>query len=167
MTNVAHVQVKQTQEQTAGVREESGPEMASTQVPPLSSSHSVSSTYTNAFLNLENLHSIETEVVSMLDINVQHEVPRTSPLLTILISVIPEHTIFYPSETVITALATTIFSLLLSLFPSLQQSIPIPTPTNTESITSTIAVPESETLSAIHQRITDLENVRHDIISSP
>ncbi|GJU26936.1 hypothetical protein Tco_1165557 [Tanacetum coccineum] len=83
-------------------RKESGPEMASTQVqyvvqatitdtpaiqnattevPPLSSS--ISSTYTNAFLNLENLHSTKTEVVSMLDINVQHEVPRTSPLLTI------------------------------------------------------------------------------------
>ncbi|GJV26397.1 hypothetical protein Tco_1379092 [Tanacetum coccineum] len=65
--------------------EESGPEMASiqgqyveqatttttpaiqnanTEVPPLSSSHSVSSTYTNAFLNLENLHSTKTEVVS-------------------------------------------------------------------------------------------------------
>ncbi|GKE90222.1 hypothetical protein Tco_1567697, partial [Tanacetum coccineum] len=34
---------------------------------------------------------------------------------------------------------------------------PIPTPTNTEATTSTIAVPESETFSAIHQRITDLE----------
>ncbi|GJS94875.1 hypothetical protein Tco_0801843 [Tanacetum coccineum] len=88
--------VEQTQEQTTGVQEESGPEMASAQVQyvvqaiitdtpaihnattevlPLSSSHSVSSTYTNAFLNLENLHSTETEVVSMLDINVQHEVP--------------------------------------------------------------------------------------------
>ncbi|GJX09384.1 hypothetical protein Tco_0199243 [Tanacetum coccineum] len=44
-------------------------------VAALISSHSVSSTYTNAFLNLENLHSTEMEVVSMLDINVQHEVP--------------------------------------------------------------------------------------------
>ncbi|GKD88429.1 hypothetical protein Tco_1363936 [Tanacetum coccineum] len=48
---------------------------ANTEVPPLSSSHYVSSTYTNAFLNLENLHSTETEVVSMMDINVQHKVP--------------------------------------------------------------------------------------------
>ncbi|GJV89004.1 retrovirus-related pol polyprotein from transposon TNT 1-94 [Tanacetum coccineum] len=42
---------------------------ATTEVPPLSSSHFVSSTYTNAFLNLENLHSTETEVVSTLNIN--------------------------------------------------------------------------------------------------
>ncbi|GKB41158.1 hypothetical protein Tco_0886100 [Tanacetum coccineum] len=66
-------------------------------------------------------------VVSMMDINVQHEVPRTSPLLTIPVSVIPEHTVFHPSEII------------------------------TKAITSAIAVPESETLSAIHQRITDLE----------
>ncbi|GJS10293.1 hypothetical protein Tco_0367089 [Tanacetum coccineum] len=120
MTDVAHVQVEQTQEQTMGVQEESGPEMASVQgqyvvqatttatpaiynatieVPLLSSSHSVSSTYTNAFLNLKNLHSTKMEVVSMLDINVQHKVPRTSPLLTILVSVIPKHTVFNPSET--------------------------------------------------------------------
>ncbi|GKD45807.1 hypothetical protein Tco_1270452, partial [Tanacetum coccineum] len=113
MTDAAHVQVEQTQEQTTGVQEESGPKMASvqgqyveqatttttpaiqnvnTEVPSFSSSHSISSNYTSSFLNLENLHSTETEVVSMLDINVQHEVPRTSPLLTIPVSVIPEHT---------------------------------------------------------------------------
>ncbi|GJY24313.1 hypothetical protein Tco_0397971, partial [Tanacetum coccineum] len=39
---------------------------ATIMVPPLSLSHSVSSTYTNAFLNLENLHSTKMEVVSML-----------------------------------------------------------------------------------------------------
>ncbi|GJV02737.1 hypothetical protein Tco_1336306 [Tanacetum coccineum] len=67
-----------TQEQTTGVQEESGPEMASvqgqyvvqatktatpaiqnatTKIPPFSSSHSVSSNYTSAFLNLKNLQS--------------------------------------------------------------------------------------------------------------
>ncbi|GJY29293.1 hypothetical protein Tco_0405060 [Tanacetum coccineum] len=161
-----------------GVQEESGLEIASIhgqyveqatattthaiqnttiEVPLLSSSHFVSSTYTNAFLNLENLHSTKTEVVSMLDINVQHEVPHTSPLLTILVSVILEHTVFNPSETVTTAPATTITFILSSLFPSLQQLIPIPTPTNTEATTSTIVVPESKTLFALRQRITDLE----------
>ncbi|GJV55970.1 hypothetical protein Tco_1456975 [Tanacetum coccineum] len=170
--------VEQTQEQTTGVQEESGPEMASiqgqyveqatttttpaiqnanTEVPPLSSSHSVSSTYTNAFLNLENLHSTETEVVSMMDINVQHKVLRTSPLLTIPVSVIPKHTVVNRYKTVTTTPSTTITSLLSSLFPYLQQSIPIPTPTNIEATTSTILVPESETLSTLHQRITDLE----------
>ncbi|GJY53968.1 hypothetical protein Tco_0445632 [Tanacetum coccineum] len=128
-----------------------------TEVPSFSSSHSISSNYTSSFLNLENLHSTETEVVSMLDINVQHEVPRTSLLCTIPNSVIPEHTIFNPSEMVTTALATTFTSLVSSLFPNLQQSTPIPTPTTTEATTSTIAVPESKTLSSLHQRITNLE----------
>ncbi|GJV94974.1 hypothetical protein Tco_1546551 [Tanacetum coccineum] len=44
-----------------------------------------------------------------------------------------------------------------SLFPHLQQSTPIPTPTTTEAITSTTAVPDSKTLTALHQRIADLE----------
>ncbi|GJU92483.1 hypothetical protein Tco_1304906 [Tanacetum coccineum] len=111
---------------------------ATTEVPLFRLSHSVSSNYTSAFLNLEILHSTEPEVVSMLDINVQHEVLHTSPLLTIPVSVIPEHTVFNPSKIVTTALATTIYFLLSSLFPSLQQSTPIPTPTTAEATTSTI-----------------------------
>ncbi|GKA33427.1 hypothetical protein Tco_0719856 [Tanacetum coccineum] len=51
--------------------------------------------------------------------------------------------------------ATTISSLLTSLFPHLQQSTPIPTPT--EATTSTTAVPNSETLTILHQRISNLE----------
>ncbi|GJZ51457.1 hypothetical protein Tco_0605972 [Tanacetum coccineum] len=139
MTDVAHVQ------------------NATTDVPPFRSSHSISSNYTSAFFNLENLQSTEMEVVSMLDINVQHEVPRTSQLHTIPVSVIPELTIFNPSKTVTTALATTITSLISSLFPNLHQSIPIPTPRNTEATTSTPTVLESETLNAIHLRLSDME----------
>ncbi|GKB79450.1 hypothetical protein Tco_0946345, partial [Tanacetum coccineum] len=130
---------------------------ATTDVPQFSSSHSISSNYTSAFLNLENLHSTKPEVVSMLDINVQHEVPHTSPLLTIPVFVIPEHIVFNPSKTVIIASATTISSLLSSLFPSLKQSTPIPTPTTTEATTSTNVVLYSETLIALHQRIIELE----------
>ncbi|GKE15505.1 hypothetical protein Tco_1423082 [Tanacetum coccineum] len=115
---------------------------ATTEVPPFRLSHSVSSNYTSAFLNLENLHSTEPGVVSMLDINVQHEVLHTLPLLTILVSVIPKHTFFNPSETVTTASVITISSLLSLLFPSLQQSTPIPTPTIAEATTSTIDVNE-------------------------
>ncbi|GKD27984.1 hypothetical protein Tco_1234198 [Tanacetum coccineum] len=154
MTDVAHVQVEQTQEQTTGVQEESGPEMASVQGQ---SSHSISSNYTNAFFNLENLQSTKMEVVSMLDINVQHEVPRTSQLHSIPVSVILELAIFNPSKTVTTALATTITSLISSLFPNLHQSIPIPTPRNIEATTSTPTVLESETLNAIYLRLSDLE----------
>ncbi|GKB51182.1 hypothetical protein Tco_0901935, partial [Tanacetum coccineum] len=130
---------------------------ATTEVPPFSSSHSISSNYTSAFLNLENLHSTELEVVSMMVINVQHESPHTSPLLTVPISVIPEHTIFNPSETVTTASATTISSLLSLLFHFLQQSTPIPTLTKTKAKTSTTVVPDFETLNALHQRMANLE----------
>ncbi|GKB85171.1 hypothetical protein Tco_0957443 [Tanacetum coccineum] len=91
------------------------------------------------------------------DINVQHEVPRTSPLLTIPVSVILEHTVVNPPEIVTTASSTTISSLLSSLFPHLQQLTSIPTPSTTEATTSTTTVPDSETLSTFHQRITNLE----------
>nr|GFC29615.1 hypothetical protein [Tanacetum cinerariifolium] len=43
--------------------------------------------------NVNQEGAVELEVVSMVDVNVQHEVPRTSPLLTIPVSVIPEHII--------------------------------------------------------------------------
>ncbi|GKA66000.1 hypothetical protein Tco_0765808 [Tanacetum coccineum] len=83
-------------------------------------------------------------------------IPRTSSLLTIPVSVIPEHNVINPSKTITTASATTISSLLSSLFPFLQQLTPILTPT-TEATTSTTTVPDSETLFALHQRVTDLE----------
>ncbi|GJX87528.1 hypothetical protein Tco_0339542 [Tanacetum coccineum] len=130
---------------------------ATTEVPPFSSSHFVSSNYTSAFLNLKNRQSTKTEVVSMLDINVQHEVPPTLQLLTIHVSVIPEHTVFSPSKIVITAPEPTITSLLFSIYHTLLQTIPIPTPTNTEATTSTPTILESETLNAIHLRLSELE----------
>ncbi|GJT29482.1 hypothetical protein Tco_0909757 [Tanacetum coccineum] len=126
-----------------------------TEVPLPSSS--ISSDYAAKFLNFDNIPSADTKVVSMLDIKVQHEVPRTSPLLSIPVSVIPEHNVINPPETVTIASTINFSSLLTSLFPHLQQSTPIPTPTTTEAITSTTAVPDSETLTALHQRIADLE----------
>ncbi|GKF54537.1 hypothetical protein Tco_0161447, partial [Tanacetum coccineum] len=119
-------------------------------------SSSISSDYAAKYLNFDNIPSVDTEVVSMLDINVQHEVPRTSPLHTILVYVILEHTVSNPPEIVTTTSSTTISSLLSSLFPHLQLT-PILTPITTEAITSTTVVPDSETLSAFHQRITNLE----------
>ncbi|GKC43848.1 hypothetical protein Tco_1061570 [Tanacetum coccineum] len=84
--------------------------------------------------------------------------PRTSPLLTILVFVIPEHIVTNPPEIVTTASSTTPSSLLSSIFPYLQQLTRIPIPMTTEATTSTNVVSDSETLSAFHQRITDLEN---------
>ncbi|GJS86582.1 hypothetical protein Tco_0769218 [Tanacetum coccineum] len=126
-----------------------------TEVPIPSSS--ISSDYTAKYLNFDKIPLVDTEVVSMMDINVQHEAPRTSPLITIPMSVIPEHTVANPPEIVTTASSITIYSLLSSLFPHFQQLTPIPTPTTTEAITSTTIVPRSETLTALHQRVTDLE----------
>ncbi|GJT70770.1 retrovirus-related pol polyprotein from transposon TNT 1-94 [Tanacetum coccineum] len=40
-----------------------------------SSSRSVSSNYGSIFLNLDNISSVETKIISMLDVQVQHEVP--------------------------------------------------------------------------------------------
>ncbi|GJZ42069.1 hypothetical protein Tco_0588955 [Tanacetum coccineum] len=87
----------------------------------------------------------------MMDVKVQYKdlSIQTSTLLTIPVFVIPKSS---------TAPATTITSLLSSLFPNLQQSTPIPTPTTTEATTSTTIVPDSETLYAIHQRLFDVEN---------
>nr|GEU93224.1 hypothetical protein [Tanacetum cinerariifolium] len=123
---------------------------------PLHSS-SILSDYAAKYLNFDNISPIDTEFVSMLDICVQREVPRTSPLLTNLVFVIPEHNVINPPETVTTASATTISSFLTSLFPHLQKSTPIPSPTTTKATTSTIVVPNSETLTTLHQRISDLE----------
>ncbi|GKE06615.1 hypothetical protein Tco_1398633 [Tanacetum coccineum] len=52
-----------------------------TEVPIPSSS--VSSDYAAKYLNFDNIPSAETEVFFMMDINVQHQVPHTSSLLTI------------------------------------------------------------------------------------
>ncbi|GJZ46492.1 hypothetical protein Tco_0594088 [Tanacetum coccineum] len=125
-----------------------------TEGPILSSS--ISSDYAAKYLNFDNIPSVDTEVVSMLDINVQPEVPCTSPLLTIPVSIIPEHTVANPHEIVITTSSKIISSLLTSLFPYLQQLTPIPAPT-TEATTSTTAISESKTLVALQLKVTDLE----------
>ncbi|GJX46134.1 hypothetical protein Tco_0271324 [Tanacetum coccineum] len=99
----------------------------------------------------------EGAVISMMDINVQHEVLHTLSLLTIPVSVIPEQNVINKSEIVTTTPALTISSLLSSLYPALQQITPIPTPITTEATTSTTIVPDSEALAALQLRVTDLE----------
>ncbi|GKD85949.1 hypothetical protein Tco_1357103 [Tanacetum coccineum] len=113
-------------------------------------SSSISSNYATKFLNFDNIPSAETEIISMMDIKVQHEDPsiQTSPLLTKPITVIPKSS---------TAPTTTIPPPILPFISLQQQSTPIPTPTTIEATTSTIAVFHSETLSAIHLRVSDLE----------
>ncbi|GKA33056.1 hypothetical protein Tco_0719423 [Tanacetum coccineum] len=90
---------------------------------------SISSNYAAKFLNFDNIPPTDTELLSMMDINVQHEVPLT------------------------TTLAPTISLLLSSLYPTLQQIEPIPTPITFEATISTTVVPDFETLTILHQRI--------------
>ncbi|GJS31177.1 hypothetical protein Tco_0491797 [Tanacetum coccineum] len=59
------------------------PTTQKTEVPLQNSS--ISSDYATNFLNFDNIPSVETEIISMMDIKVQHENPssQTSPLLTV------------------------------------------------------------------------------------
>ncbi|GJT37347.1 retrovirus-related pol polyprotein from transposon TNT 1-94 [Tanacetum coccineum] len=120
-------------------------------------SSSFSSDHVAKFLNFDNIASTNTEVVSIMDINVQHEVPRASSLLTIHVFVISEQDVINESKTVITTSAPTISSLLSSLYPVIQQIASIPTPTTTKATTSTTVVLDSKTFTALHQRNTNFE----------
>ncbi|GJR41387.1 hypothetical protein Tco_1217071 [Tanacetum coccineum] len=65
---------------------------------------------------------------------------------------------FLNFDNIPSAPATTIPPPILPFIPLQQQSTPIPTPTTTEATTSTTTVLDSTTLSAIHQRLSNLEN---------
>ncbi|GKC38672.1 hypothetical protein Tco_1051056 [Tanacetum coccineum] len=132
-------------------------QIATTELPLVSSNRSISSTFTNAMLNLENLNAGKTEAILLLDIVVQHEAPCTSPLLTIPVYVIFEQPAINLFDTVTTAPAPTISLLLSSLYPALQQITPIPTPTTTEATTTVTIVLESKTLAALQLRVTNFE----------
>ncbi|GJY65713.1 hypothetical protein Tco_0467951 [Tanacetum coccineum] len=125
-----------------------------------SSSRSVSSNYGSIFLNLDNISSIETEIISMLDVLIQHENLNihSSSLLTVPVSVIPEPiSLSSIHETLTIATATTTSSPIHPFIPHPQKSTQISTPTTTEATTSTPAIQESKTLFAIHLRVLDLE----------
>ncbi|GJT31514.1 hypothetical protein Tco_0921933 [Tanacetum coccineum] len=79
MSVVGHVNVNQ---EGAGNQVKDDAQATQKTDAPIPSSF-ISSDYTTKFLNFDNIPSINTEVISMMDINVQHEVPCTSSLLTI------------------------------------------------------------------------------------
>nr|GEX97659.1 hypothetical protein [Tanacetum cinerariifolium] len=105
------------------------------------SSHSVSSNYGNQFLISSPERSLlcivkesaDAKITSMVDVQIQQEIPSvlSAPLLDVLASVVP------PTPTPL--------------------PIPITTITKTEAPTSTFVNPESETLSALQLRVSDLE----------
>ncbi|GKE43845.1 hypothetical protein Tco_1471129, partial [Tanacetum coccineum] len=82
----------------------------------------------------------------------------TIPLLIPPFITLPQQSTPIPTPESSTAPTTTITSLLSSIFPNLQQLTPILTPTTTKATTSTTVVPDLETLSAIYQRLSDIEN---------
>ncbi|GJS37896.1 hypothetical protein Tco_0536278 [Tanacetum coccineum] len=91
---------------------------------------------------------------------VLQEVPKiqSSSLLTVPVSVILEPTVLSSIPKITTeALATTISPFIPQFILIPQHSTPIPTPTTTKAATSTLAVQESKTLTAIHLRLSDLE----------
>nr|GEU35467.1 hypothetical protein [Tanacetum cinerariifolium] len=155
-TETGDVELKNVNQKGAGNQVKDDAQAIQKTEGPIPSS-SISSEYAAKSINFDNIPPVDTKVVSMLDTNVQHEVSCTAPLLTIPVSVIPEHTVVNPLEIFITVSSTTISSLLSSLFLHLQQLIPIPTPMTIEAITSTTVVSESKTLATFHQRITNLE----------
>nr|GEX64579.1 hypothetical protein [Tanacetum cinerariifolium] len=91
-------------------------------------SSSISSDYAPKFLNFDNIPPTDSEIVSMMDINIQHEVLHTSSLLIILVSVIPKQDVINQSETIIT-----------------------------KATTSTTVVLDFKTITALHQRIANFE----------
>ncbi|GKC94488.1 hypothetical protein Tco_1159930 [Tanacetum coccineum] len=170
MTNVDKVnaELKKVNQEVAGdqVRDvarttiTAAPATQNTEVPLQSSS--ISSNYAAKFLNFDNIPS-DTIIISMMEIKVQHEDPsiQTSPLLTVPISVILKSS---------TAPVTTIPPPIPPFILLPQQSTPIPTPTTTEATISTTILPDSTTLTTIHQRVSDLEkevkilkDINHDL----
>ncbi|GJS55579.1 hypothetical protein Tco_0628941 [Tanacetum coccineum] len=123
-------------------------------------SSSISSDYVTKYLNFDNIPSIDTKVVSMLDINVQHEDPCTSPLLTIPVFVIQEHTIINPPEIVTTASSTTISSLLIT---NLEKDVKeLKTVDHSIALLSTI---KSEVPNAVKEYLgTSLDDALHKVL---
>ncbi|GJV18391.1 hypothetical protein Tco_1367411 [Tanacetum coccineum] len=123
-------------------------------------SSSIFSDYAAKYLNFDNIPPVDIEVVSMLDINVQHEVPCTSPLLTILMSVILEHTIVNPPKIVTSALSTTIYSLLIT---DLEKDVKeLKTTDHSAALLSTI---KSEVPKAINEYLgTSLDDALHKVL---
>ncbi|GKC32986.1 hypothetical protein Tco_1040280, partial [Tanacetum coccineum] len=104
------------------------PDTQKTEVPLQSSS--VSSDFANQFLNMDNVPPTDTEVVSMMNVKIRHEVPstQTSPLLNIHVTIIPETS---------TVTGSTIPPTIPPITPLPQQSIPTLTPTPTTATTTT------------------------------
>ncbi|GJZ05973.1 hypothetical protein Tco_0539766 [Tanacetum coccineum] len=70
--NVEHEEVNQ-ENASSQVQDEAQATTTATPAQVASSGRSVSSNYGSIFLNLDNISLVETEVISILDVQVQHE----------------------------------------------------------------------------------------------
>ncbi|GKD72863.1 hypothetical protein Tco_1331145, partial [Tanacetum coccineum] len=120
---------------------------------PMQSS-SVSSDFTNQFLNLDKVPPTDTEVVSMMNIKVRHEEPstQTPPLLNILVTVILKTS---------TTAGSTIPPTIPLITPIQIQLTPTQTlaPTTTTTTTSIPTLPDFSSLFGFDQRVSAFEKV--------
>ncbi|GJV29698.1 retrovirus-related pol polyprotein from transposon TNT 1-94 [Tanacetum coccineum] len=142
-----------------------------TELSPSSSSLFVSLGFGYQFLKLSSdsylVNTIKdiivSEIISLLEVKIQSEVPHTqSPsVLSVPIIVISEPTVPTPvQESPSIATATTLPPLFVFTTPSVPQqtTTPIPTPTiTTDAPTVTNAVPESNALTPVELRVAKLE----------
>ncbi|GJT42803.1 retrovirus-related pol polyprotein from transposon TNT 1-94 [Tanacetum coccineum] len=113
---------------------------------------SVSSDFSNQFLNLDNVSPTDTKVISMMNIKVRHKEPSTEtpPLLNIPVMVIPKTS---------STSGSTIPLKISPITPLQQQSTPKPTPAPTTAATVTLirALPDFSSLFGFDQRVSSLE----------
>ncbi|GKB38254.1 ribonuclease H-like domain-containing protein [Tanacetum coccineum] len=152
--------------------EEAKDDSKKAELPPTSSSLSVSLGFGGQFLKLSSDTSLtgtvkdttDVEISSLLDIKIQSEVPhiQSPSVLKVLVFVISEPSVLTPvQETPLATPVTTLPPLYVSNIPPapLQQSTtPIPTPPiTTDAPTITTAVLESDALSAVQLKVAKLE----------
>ncbi|GKE29972.1 hypothetical protein Tco_1445356, partial [Tanacetum coccineum] len=119
-----------------------------TEVPLQSSS--ISFDFATQFLNLDNPSPADTEINSMMNINVYHGEPSTQtlPLLTIPVTVIPETS---------SAATSTIPPPIPPFTPIPQTSTPTPAPTTEPTTTLIPALPDFSSLFRFNQIVSILE----------
>ncbi|GJU74802.1 hypothetical protein Tco_1266207 [Tanacetum coccineum] len=163
ISNAAKADVGKTEEVKDGAKK--------AELPPTSSSSSVSSGFGDQFLKLSSDTSLvstvkdttDAEINSLLDIKIQSEFPyiQSTSVLRVPVSVISEPSILSPTQE--TPLVAPVITLPL---PSVSTISPVPhktiapipaLPITTDAPTITTVVPESDALTAVHLRVAKLE----------
>ncbi|GJX73790.1 hypothetical protein Tco_0312385 [Tanacetum coccineum] len=141
------------------------------ELPPTSSSLSVSSGFGDQFLKISSNTSFigtvkdntDVEINSLLDIKIQSEVPhiQSSSVLKVLVFVISEPLILTPvQESPSVAPVTTLLPTFVSTIPPIPHQTTAPIhlpPITTDAPTITTVVPEFDALSVVQLRVAKLE----------